>query len=79
MVVRACDVMNNVQLYSVFVASQCELALFGDDTPGVTRRCRLSWLTNWRPRISSPNAGGGGDCGVSANEQLCTSRDMEPK
>ncbi len=34
MVVRACDVMNNVQLYSVFVASQCELALFGDDIPG---------------------------------------------
>jgi hypothetical protein len=34
MVVRACDVMNNVQLYSVFVASHCELAGFGDDTPG---------------------------------------------
>jgi hypothetical protein len=25
-----------------------------------------------RPRISSPNAGGGGDCGVSANEYSCT-------
>jgi hypothetical protein len=33
MVVRACDVMNNAQLYSVFVASHYELALFGDDTP----------------------------------------------
>jgi hypothetical protein len=35
MVVRACDVMNNAQLCRVFVASHCELALFGDDTPGV--------------------------------------------
>jgi hypothetical protein len=38
---------------------------------GVTRRCRLSWLS-YSPRISSPNAGGGwGDCGVSANEYSC--------
>jgi hypothetical protein len=34
MVVMACDVMNNAQLYSVFVASHCELSLLGDDTPG---------------------------------------------
>ncbi len=33
---------------------------------GVTKRCRLSWLTN-----SAPNAGGWEVCGVSANEYSC--------
>ncbi len=37
-------------------------------TRGVTRRCRLSQLTNIAPRFMSPNAGG---CGVSANENSC--------
>jgi hypothetical protein len=37
---------------------------------GVTKRCRLSWMT------ISPNAGKGGSCGVSANEYSCT---QEPK
>jgi hypothetical protein len=34
---------------------------------GVTKRCRPSLLTNKRLRNTSPNAGGGGICGVSAN------------
>jgi hypothetical protein len=34
---------------------------------GVTKRCRLSWLT-----ISAlVYAWGGGSCGVSANEYIC--------
>jgi hypothetical protein len=41
----------------------------------VTKRCRLSWLTN-RPSYMSPNAGGGENCGVSANEFSST---QEPK
>jgi hypothetical protein len=42
---------------------------------GVTKRCRLSWLII-APSCLSPNAkgeGGGGDCGVSANEYSCAS------
>ncbi len=35
---------------------------------GVTKRCRLSLLTNSAPRNTSPNAGRGWGCGVSANE-----------
>ncbi len=36
---------------------------------GVTNRCRLSWLTNSAPRIwAQMRVGGGGGCGVSANE-----------
>jgi hypothetical protein len=37
----------------------------------VTRRCRLSWLTNSALVHTSPNAGGWGGCGVSANENSC--------
>ncbi len=49
---------------------------------GVTKRCRLSLLTNsaLAIRVTSPNAGGGGELrGLSQWIQLCTSRDMEPK
>ncbi len=35
---------------------------------GVTRRCRLSQLTNSAPRIWSQLRGEGGGCSVSANE-----------
>ncbi len=37
---------------------------------GVTKRCRLSWTLGGPivPSYMSPNAGGGGSCGVSANE-----------
>jgi hypothetical protein len=39
---------------------------------GVTKRCRLSWLTNSAFVYEQPNAGGdGGSCGVSANEYSC--------
>jgi hypothetical protein len=38
---------------------------------GVTQRCRLSWLTN-SALIYEPKCGGGGSCGVSANECSCT-------
>ncbi len=39
---------------------------------GVTKRCRLSWLTN-SALVYEPKCGGRGSCGVSANEiQLCT-------
>jgi hypothetical protein len=34
---------------------------------GVTKRCRLSWLT----LVYEPISGGGGDFGVSANEYSC--------
>ena len=37
---------------------------------GVTKKCRLSWLTNSAlvSEALSLKAGGGGSCGVSANE-----------
>jgi hypothetical protein len=35
---------------------------------GVTKRYRLSWLTNNALVYMSPNAEGGGGCGVSTNE-----------
>ncbi len=38
---------------------------------GVTKRCRLSLLTNCAPRIRVPMRGEGGVCGVSANEYSC--------
>jgi hypothetical protein len=37
---------------------------------GVTKRCRLSLLTNSALAYES-NAGGGGSCGFSANEYSC--------
>jgi hypothetical protein len=44
---------------------------------GVTKTCRLSWLTNsalvYEPKCRGK---GGGSCGVSANEYSCT---KEPK
>jgi hypothetical protein len=40
-------------------------------TQGVTKRCRLSWLTN-SALVYEPNAGGWGRvCGISANEHSC--------
>jgi hypothetical protein len=44
---------------------------------GVTKRCRLSWLTN-NALVYEPKCGGrgGGSCGVSANEYSCT---QDPK
>ncbi len=41
---------------------------------GVTKRCRLSWLTN-SALVYAPKRGGG-SCGVSTNEHSCT---QEPK
>ncbi len=39
---------------------------------GITKRCRLSLLTNSALlQYTSPNAGGGGSCGVSVNEYSC--------
>ncbi len=35
---------------------------------GVTKRCRLSWLTNRRSCIWAQMQGEGGRCGISANE-----------
>jgi hypothetical protein len=43
--------------------------MYGMDQ-GVTKRCRLFWLTN-STLVYEPNAGEGGDCGVSANEDSC--------
>jgi hypothetical protein len=43
---------------------------------GVTKRCRLSWLTNSALVYMSPNAGAGGRIAVSVNEFYCT---QEPK
>ncbi len=37
---------------------------------GVKKRCRLSWLTN-SALVYEPKCGGGGGCGVSANEYSC--------
>ncbi len=46
----------------------------------VTKRCRLSLLTNSALSYTSPNARGlGGLRGLSQWVQLCISRDMEPK
>ncbi len=43
---------------------QCHLSTKSQDFKGppqrVTKRCRLSWLTNIAPSYMSPNAGGGG-------------------
>jgi hypothetical protein len=41
-------------------------------TAGGYKRFRLSWLTNSYFVYMSTNAGGGGSCGVSANEYSCT-------
>ncbi len=41
---------------------------------GVTGRCRLSWLTNWRPRISSPNEVGGGGLRTDKKEKKYSMR-----
>jgi hypothetical protein len=45
---------------------------------GVTKRCRLSWLT-YNALVNEPKCGGGGvgGCGVSANDY--TTVHMEPK
>jgi hypothetical protein len=50
-----------------------ELTLAGNKlaNPGVTKRCRLSMLTNGA-LVYQPKCGGGGSCGVSANEHSCT-------
>ncbi len=37
---------------------------------GVTKRCRLSWLTS-SALVYEPKGRGGGGCGVSANEYRC--------
>ncbi len=42
---------------------------------GITKRCRLSWLTN-SALVYEPKCGERGSCGVSANEYSCT---QEPK
>ncbi len=39
-------------------------------TQGVTKRCRLSWLTN-SALVYEPKCGGGGSCRISANEYSC--------
>jgi hypothetical protein len=41
---------------------------FLPDLQGVTKRCRLSWLTNSALAYHEPKCGGGGGCGASANE-----------
>ncbi len=41
------------------------------ETMGVTKTCRLSWLTN-STLVYEPKCGGGGSCLVSANEYSCT-------
>ncbi len=38
---------------------------------GVTKRCRLSWLTHIAPSYMSPNAGGGGG-GVTGSQPMST-------
>ena len=43
---------------------------------GVTKRCRLSWLTN-SALVYEPNCGKRGGCGVAADEY--TAVHMEPK
>ncbi len=44
---------------------------------GVTKRCRLYWLTNTvAPSYMSPNAGGGG---VAGSQPMSTAVHMEPK
>jgi len=37
---------------------------------GLTKRCRLSWLTD-SALVYEPKCGGRGGCGVSANEYSC--------
>jgi hypothetical protein len=49
---------------------------------GVTKRCRLSWLTNSALVLQVQRNAGGmgwGGGGLSQWVQMCTSRDMEPK
>ncbi len=55
------------------ITNLCRADMVGS-RQGVTKRCRLFWLTN--SAQMSPNAAGGGSCGVSANEYSCT---QEPK
>ncbi len=44
---------------------------------GVTKRCRLSWLTN-SVLVNEPKCGGRGSCGVSANEYCTYSCTQDP-
>ncbi len=46
-----------------------------DGGQGVTKKCRLSWLTNGA-LVCEPKCAGGGSCGDPANEYSCT---QEPK
>jgi hypothetical protein len=45
---------------------------------GVTKKCRLSWLTNSALEYG-PKYGERGCCEVSANEYVPTAEHMEPK
>ncbi len=46
---------------------------YNPSTQGVTKRCRLSWLNN-SAFVYEPKCGGGGGCGVPANEYSCAHR-----
>jgi hypothetical protein len=48
-------------------------------TRGVTKRRRLSWLTNTAPSYMSPNAGDGRRRGVAGSQPMSTAVHMEPK
>ncbi len=57
-------------LYDVFQIIYGIFPLKKHAKQGVTKRCRLSWLTN-SALVYEPKCGGGGGCGVSANEYSC--------
>ncbi len=74
--VRYCGLFFCLALYLSRLPNPAPEQLSVGLTQGVTKRCRLSWLTN-SVLVYEPKCGGeGGSCGVSANEYSCT---QEPK
>jgi hypothetical protein len=66
---------NSSYEYTGFAALtiMCSLRIWKLKNQGVTKRCRLSWLTN-SDLVYEPKCEGAGGCGVSANEYTAVHR-----
>ncbi len=70
--VKNCFIEYGKFAFNDTVKARTNLTFFFVSLQGITKRCRLSWLTNRTLVFSmSPNAGGECGDGVSANEYSC--------